>query len=117
MKIKKYEGTSDYIASKRVLILASFNGIIASMRTTITLDTDIAHKLGQRIRQSRKPAKQVYNDLLRSALAEKRRAKKRQPFHLLVFKGKKGLMPGFSWEMSTSQIMDRLDEDEFGRKK
>ncbi|MBI2338881.1 MAG: antitoxin [Deltaproteobacteria bacterium] len=86
------------------------------MRTTITLDSDVFQKLGQKIRQSRRPAKQVYNDLLRAALAEKRRPKKREAFHLPVFRGKKGLMPGFSWEMSTSQILDRLDEEEFRQK-
>jgi len=84
------------------------------MRTTLTLDSDVLMKIRKVIQSSHQPAKTVYNDLLRSALLKKpSRGKKRSTFHLRTFKGKKGLMPGFSWEMSTSQILDKLDEEDF----
>jgi len=38
------------------------------MRTTLSLDEDIAHKLKQRARRSGRPFKEVVNELLRLAL-------------------------------------------------
>ncbi|MBI2067846.1 MAG: hypothetical protein HYW02_07815 [Deltaproteobacteria bacterium] len=84
------------------------------MRTTITLNDDVSRKIIKKIKESEKTAKVVFNELLRSALTEKKREKgKRRSFQLVTFAGKAGLMPGFSWGMSTSQILDHLDEEEF----
>lgn len=80
----------------------------------MTVDDDIAIKLKKQVRESGKSAKEVINDLLRLALLEKSRLKpkilKPVEFEPTIFKGKPGLMPGYSWELSAAQIMDQLDE-------
>lgn len=83
------------------------------MRTTITLEDDVLKKIRERIKETRQPAKKVYNELLRAALTNRPRKKNAAPFHLITFKGQKGLMPGFSWEMSHSEILDKLDEEDW----
>lgn len=82
------------------------------MRTTITLDDDVAKKLKEKIKSSPLSAKQLYNDLLRAALNEKSVISlKQQPFKLITFEGTHGLAPGFNWDLSTAQILDKLDEE------
>ena len=77
----------------------------------MTLDDDVALKIGRYIKKTGKSAKEVYNDLLRMALTEKQSpSKESQPFKLEIFHGTGGLMPGFSWDMSFAQIADKLDE-------
>lgn len=83
------------------------------MRTTMTLDSDVLKKISEKVRESGKSAKEVYNDLLRSALAKPSGKRASKAFKLPVFKGKKGLMPGYSWEMTTAQMLDKLDEEQF----
>ena len=95
---------------------ASIYGIMMLMRTTLTLDQDVTKKVRDRIRQSGKNAKEVYNELLRSALAEPPPKKAAKKFKLPVFAGKMGLMPGYSWDMPTAQMFDKLDEDSFSKK-
>ena len=88
------------------------------MRTTINLEEDVLKKVRQRIRDSHQPAKKVYNELLRVALTLHKPAMGvRGGFRLITFGGKKGLMPGFSWEMSHSDILDKLDEEKWKDKK
>lgn len=83
------------------------------MRSTITLDDDVFKKIKKVVHQSGKPAKQVYNELLREALTQKVQfSKKRKRFKLVTFQGKKGLLSGFSWDMSHAQMLDKLDEEE-----
>ena len=79
----------------------------------MTVDDDVAIKLKKQIRESGKSAKEVINNLLRLALLEKSRPSKTLKsieFEPAIFKGKPGLMPGYSWELSAAQIMDQLDE-------
>lgn len=83
------------------------------MRTTITLEDDVLKKIRERISETRQPAKKVYNELLRIALTSKPRQKNKGSFHLVTFQGGGGLMPGFSWEMTHSEILNRLDEEDW----
>jgi hypothetical protein len=83
------------------------------MRTTIALDDDVIKKIRERIKESHQPARKVYNELLRAALTNKPQKKNKERFHLITFKGENGLMPGYSWEMSTSGMLNKLDEEDW----
>lgn len=82
------------------------------MRTTMTLEPDVVTKLNRYMQKTGKSAKEAYNELLRAALsgAFTPPASSRHPFKPILFKGKKGLQSGFSWDLSTAQILDTLDE-------
>ncbi len=83
------------------------------MRTTMTLDKDVMMKLKRLVHDSGKPTKEVINDLLRGALARKSKSREKgKPFKPIVYSGHGGLLPGFSWNMSTAQMLDRLDEED-----
>lgn len=83
------------------------------MRTTLTLDDDIVQKIKERMSISGKTMKQMYNDLLRSALLAPRQSRSRARFEARVFQGRPGLQAGFSWDLSTADILNKLDETEF----
>lgn len=56
------------------------------MRTTMTLDKDVASRLGQLARKRRQPMKRLVNDLLRAGLAQiDRPAPPRAPFRTTGF--------------------------------
>lgn len=50
------------------------------MRTTLTLDEDVAAKLKSEVRKSGKPLKAVVNEALREVLTARKAAKKQAPF-------------------------------------
>jgi prophage tail gpP-like protein len=52
------------------------------MRTTLTLDDDIAARLQAEARKSGRPFKVVVNDYLRAGLAQRRAAKTAAPFRV-----------------------------------
>lgn len=83
------------------------------MRTTMTLDNDVAKKLKERIKESGKSAKEVCNELLRIALSTQFKKSKKNKIKLSTFEGKSGLAPDFNWDMSYREIADKLDEDEW----
>ena len=77
------------------------------MRTTLTLDDDIAAKLSAASRTSGKPFKEVVNSLLRRALFENKAAKKADAF--VVQPQKMGaLKPGFTLD-KISAVLDEAD--------
>ena len=49
------------------------------MRTTLTLDEDVASRLKAEVRRTGKPFKQVVNEQLRIALAAREAGRRRQP--------------------------------------
>jgi len=77
------------------------------MRTTITLDEDVAAKLQAKARTSGRPFKEVVNDALRTGLALDRHAKSLPPFtieaHQLL-----ALKPGYNYD-KPEEIFDQLD--------
>ncbi len=75
------------------------------MRTTITLDEDVAAKLRAAARKSGRPFKQVVNEAIRTGLA--RQAKKLPPFEI---QGREliRLKPGFNYD-KVEDIFDQLD--------
>jgi hypothetical protein len=77
------------------------------MRTTITLDDDVAAKLHSKARKSGRAFKDVVNDALRKGLAVDSQAKRLPPFaieaeHLL------NLRPGLNYD-KVEDIFDQLD--------
>jgi hypothetical protein len=61
------------------------------MRTTITLDDDVAAKIQAKVRRSGRPFKEVVNEALRAGLALENRVKQLPPFkippeHLITLK-------------------------------
>jgi hypothetical protein len=65
------------------------------MRTTLTLDDDVAARLGAEARRTGKPFKQVVNECLRRGFLPSRRAARRPPFRT-VARDLGALRPGLS---------------------
>ena len=76
------------------------------MRTTITIDDDVASKLRPIIAREKGKSKKVINDLLRKALGIKRARK----IELPVFN--MGIMPGID-QTSFNKLADELEADEY----
>lgn len=54
------------------------------MRTTLTLDDDVAEKLRSEARRSGRPFREVVNETLRRGLAGRRNARPRTPFRVVA---------------------------------
>jgi len=78
------------------------------MRTTLTLDPDVARLLDDAVHQQRRPLKQVVNDALRRALAPARRTAvyRVAPHHSPVRPGLD--LAGFN------RMADQLEDEELG---
>jgi hypothetical protein len=64
------------------------------MRTTLTLDDDVAVQLKRLIRERRVSLKEVVNDALRRGLSDMQaRPKPRRPFRMKTFDGGEFLFP------------------------
>ena len=66
------------------------------MRTTLTLDDDVAAKLRAEVRRSGKPFKAIVNEALRIGLTPGVRQKKLPPFRVKAFP--MGLRAGLSYD-------------------
>lgn len=75
------------------------------VRTTLTLDADVAAKLEGEARRRRQSFKQVVNDLLRFALSAKRAAAKR-PFK--VHARDLGLRAGLEYD-NVSDLLEQVE--------
>lgn len=73
------------------------------MRTTLTLDDDVAARLEQEARRSGRSFKETVNELLRFALRARRRPEPRRPFK--VEARDLGLRAGLSYD----RVGDLLD--------
>ncbi|MGO9255232.1 MAG: hypothetical protein ACLQU1_02860 [Bryobacteraceae bacterium] len=83
------------------------------MRTTLTLEPDVAQQIRQRIAEKKLSLKRVVNDALRTGLAEARRKEKVPPFKVdpHSFKFKPGIDPD-----KLNQLVDELEVEDFLRK-
>ena len=52
------------------------------MRTTLTLDDDVAERVHERCRKTRRSFKEVVNELLRLGLLEQAKSSRRKPFRV-----------------------------------
>ena len=80
------------------------------MRTTLTLDDDIADYLREQARLLDKPFKQVVNDTLRRGMSPVVVATARE-FRLIP--NRSGLAPGID-PLKLNQLNDQLEAEEFG---
>lgn len=76
------------------------------VRTTLTLDDDIAAKLREQVRKSGKPFKEVVNEALRTGLNTTEPAKARKRF--VVRAKPAGLRPGLSYD-NIEELLDQID--------
>lgn len=76
------------------------------MRTTLTLDEDVAAKLELEARRSGHSFKQVVNDLLRLALNARRKEERRRPFRVKA--RDLGLRPGLEYD-SVSGLLEQVE--------
>ena len=74
------------------------------MRTTLTLDDDVAARLKAEARRSGKPFKQVVNECLRRGLLPGRRVDGRPPFKI-VARDLGALRPGLSLD-NIAELLD-----------
>ena len=84
------------------------------MRTTLTIDDDLAGILQQKAAQPGHSFKQVVNDLLRSGLAANGEVALKRPPVTVVGKPL-GLKPGYDPD-KLNQLVDELEVEELARK-
>lgn len=77
------------------------------MRTTLTLDDDVARKLKQEAAASGRPFKAVVNDLLRAALNATRDDSRRRPFRVET-RSLGGLRPGVALD-DIGGLLERVE--------
>ena len=82
------------------------------MRTTVTLDRDVAEGLDKEMRRSRRGLKATINDALRRGLQLGTRPPKRPPFK--VRPQALGVKPGIDLDRM-NQLVDELEAAERGR--
>jgi hypothetical protein len=73
------------------------------VRTTLTLDDDVAAQLEREMRDSGKSFKQAVNDALRQGLAQRRRAAAIEPF--VVRARRLGTVPGLDYS-NTGELLE-----------
>jgi plasmid stability protein len=77
------------------------------MRTTLTLDDDVAARLKSLMRQDGRSLKATVNDLLRLALSTKRVVKGRKPFRVEA-RDLGGLRPGLNLD-NVGDMLEQLE--------
>lgn len=77
------------------------------MRTTLTLDEDVAGKLKSEARRSGRSFREIVNDTLRRGLATRRETKRGAPFRVMA-RDLGGLRPG----LSLDNVADLLEQAE-----
>jgi hypothetical protein len=83
------------------------------MRTTLTLDADVADRLHSVVRRSGKSLKGVVNEALRSGLGLTEKPVKPSRFRVRAFVD--GLQPGIDPE-KMNQLADEIEAEEVARK-
>ena len=78
------------------------------MRTTLTLEPDVARMIEEEAHRQHKPIKQVVNEALRRGLAPQVSARTRKRFR--VNPHKTGLRPGIDG-VSFNQLVDELEDE------
>ena len=83
------------------------------MRTTLTIDNDIADYLREQTRLHEKSFKQVVNETLRRGMSPSANEKPRKPFKVKTFSS--GYAPGVD-RLKLNQFMDELDDEYYEKK-
>ena len=77
------------------------------MRTTLTLDEDVAAKLKTEMRRSGKSFRDIVNDTLRHGLVKKRVATRRRPFRVEE-RDLGNLRPGLSLD-NVGELLEQIE--------
>ena len=81
------------------------------MRTTLTLDDDLAEALKERAQRTGEPFKQVVNEVLRQGLTSGAKPEaRREPFK--VESARRGFVPGID-PFKLNQLVDELEVERF----
>jgi hypothetical protein len=83
------------------------------MRTTLTLDPDVAERLTRAVRRSDKGLKATVNEALRIGLGMTEKPVEPPPFKIRAFVD--GLQPGIDPDRM-NRLLDDLEAEEFSRK-
>lgn len=83
------------------------------MRTTVTLDPDVAAKLKRLAHATRRSFKATLDEVLRRGLSAQERAATQRPFVVKPHAG--GFRAGVD-PAKLNQLLDQLDAEEFSRK-
>lgn len=83
------------------------------MRTTLTIDNDIADYLREQCRLHERSFKQVVNETLRRGMSPSANEKPRKPFKVKTFSS--GYAPGVD-RLKLNQLMDELDDEYYEKK-
>jgi plasmid stability protein len=86
---------------------------MVSMRTTLTLDDQLAKALKSAAHRSGKPFKEVVNETLRAGLAAERTRGKPRPYRLKPA-SLGGVRPGFDLDKAL-RLADALEDEEIAR--
>jgi hypothetical protein len=77
------------------------------MRTTLTLDDDVAAKLKAEVRRGNRPFREVVNEMLRLGLASRRASASRQVFQATV-RDLGDLRPGLSLD-NVGELIEQVE--------
>jgi hypothetical protein len=77
------------------------------MRTTLTLDDDVAAKLKAKSRRTGRPFREIVNETLRCGLARRRSAAQRLPFKVAA-RDLGDLKPGLTLD-NVAELVERLE--------
>jgi hypothetical protein len=77
------------------------------MRTTLTLDEDLANKLKAEVRRTGKPFKAVVNDSLRAGLLRRKVSQRQEPFRVRA-RDLGALRPGLSLD-NVGELLDLVE--------
>ena len=77
------------------------------MRTTLTLDEDVAAKLEAEVRRSGRSFKQVVNEAIRAGLIRRTKEPRSRPAFVIRSKNL-GLREGYSYE-NVEELLDRAE--------
>jgi hypothetical protein len=83
------------------------------MRTTLTLDPDVAMNIKKRMAEQKLTFKETVNQTLRDGLKEAAKKKRRAPFKVIPHSF--GFKHGID-QNKLGQLLDQLDSEDFARK-
>ena len=83
------------------------------MRTTLTLDDDVADALREQVKLLNKPFKQVVNEVLRRGLSPGARENPKRKFDYVPISS--GFQPGID-PLKLNQLLDQMEVEEFARR-
>ena len=80
------------------------------MRTTLTLDPDVAEKASAAASELKKPFKQVINEALRIGLEQLGKPPRRKPYHMKPHR--MGLRPGYSLD-NIGELLAQIEGEDW----